>query len=198
MHMALPAWGGHFLLVINTTSLCAQRSSKKCTSIACWTARFFRWKKLSKKALYLFGLVVLALVTAFGSLFKVREFDVLWPLRLPGFLADGYSTDEPSARVVGNWAISKSEANIENFSEWVAGTMVPRVRMLESFCETSSTPQEPYCTPRNERKNSTWAMIANCEIPYIKKPSQNANFLLTPSKPQDKLTILYYNKKLDI
>ena len=41
-------------------------------------------------------------------------------------------------------------------------------------------------------------MIANCEIPYIKKPSQNANFLLTPSKPQDKFTILYYNKKLDI
>ena len=34
-------------------------------------------KKLSKKAFYLFGLVVLALVTAFGSLFKVREFDVL-------------------------------------------------------------------------------------------------------------------------
>ena len=41
-------------------------------------------------------------------------------------------------------------------------------------------------------------MIANCEFPYIKTSSQNANFLLTPSKPQDKLTILYYNKKLDI
>ena len=41
-------------------------------------------------------------------------------------------------------------------------------------------------------------MIANCEFPYMKTSSQNAKFLLTPSKPQDKLTILYYNKKLDI
>ena len=40
--------------------------------------------------------------------------------------------------------------------------------------------------------------IANCEFPYMKTSSQNAKFLLTPSKPQDKLTILYYNKKLDI
>ena len=32
----------------------------------------------------------------------------------------------------------------------------------------------------------------------MKTSSQNAKFLLTPSKPQDKLTILYYNKKLDI
>ena len=58
------------------TSLCAQRSSKKCTSIACWTARFFLRKKLSKKAFYLFGLVVLPLVTAFGSQFKVILFVV--------------------------------------------------------------------------------------------------------------------------
>ena len=91
---------------------------------------FFAEKSLAKKLYNLFGLVVLALVTAFGSLFKVSKFDVLVPLRLPGFAAFG--------------------------------------------------------------------CIANCEIPYIKKPSQNANFLLTPSKPQDKLTILYYNKKLDI
>ena len=65
------------------TSLCAQRSSKKCTSIACWTARFFLRKKLSKKAFYLFGLAVLPLVTAFGSWFKVILFAVLYPLRLP-------------------------------------------------------------------------------------------------------------------
>ena len=32
----------------------------------------------------------------------------------------------------------------------------------------------------------------------MKTSSQNANFLLTLYKPQDKLTILYYNKKLDI
>ena len=67
------------------TSLCAQRSSKKCTSIACWTARFFLRKKLSKKAFYLFGLVVLPLVTAFGSWFKVILFVVLVQLRLPGW-----------------------------------------------------------------------------------------------------------------
>ena len=91
-----------FFTSFKTTSLCAQRSSKKCTSIACWTARFFRWKKLSKKAFYLFGLVVLALVTAFGSLFKVREFDVLWPLRLPGFAAFGCIANVASGRVVGN------------------------------------------------------------------------------------------------
>ena len=71
------------------TSLCAQRSSKKCTSIACWTARFFLRKKLSKKAFYLFGLVVLSLVTAFGSLFKVMLFAVLVPLRLPGIVVEG-------------------------------------------------------------------------------------------------------------
>ena len=37
-----------------TTSLLAQRSSKKCTSIACWTAPLFllAQKKLSKKMLY--------------------------------------------------------------------------------------------------------------------------------------------------
>ena len=44
----------------------------------------FLRKKLSKKAFYLFGLVVLSLVTAFSSLFKVILFDVLVPLRLPG------------------------------------------------------------------------------------------------------------------
>lgn len=32
----------------------------------------------------------------------------------------------------------------------------------------------------------------------MKLSSKNANFLLTPSKSQDKLPILYYNKKLDI
>ena len=32
----------------------------------------------------------------------------------------------------------------------------------------------------------------------MKLSSKNANFLLTPSKPQDKLRNLYYNKKLDI
>ena len=32
----------------------------------------------------------------------------------------------------------------------------------------------------------------------MKLSSKNANFLLTPSKPQDKLPILYYNKKLEI
>ena len=37
-----------------TTSLLAQRSSKNCTSIACWTAPLFllAQKKLSKKMLY--------------------------------------------------------------------------------------------------------------------------------------------------
>ena len=41
------------VFIFHTTSLCAQRSSKKCTSIACWTARFFaRTKKLCKKMLY--------------------------------------------------------------------------------------------------------------------------------------------------
>ena len=40
-------------------------------------------------------------------------------------------------------------------------------------------------------------MIANCEFLRLELSSKNANFLLTPSKPQDKLTILYYNKKLD-
>ena len=143
------------------TSLCGQRSAKKPTSIACWTASLFlpsrgtmcsHKKSLAKKLYNLFGLVVLALVTAFGSWFKVREFDVLWPLRLPEI------NDE------GKPAISKSEANIENFSEWVAGTMVPRVRKRILFCETNSTPQEPFCTPRNERKNSTWAKITNCSI----------------------------------
>ena len=96
-----------FLLLLYPypTSLCAQRSSKKCTSIACWTARFFLRKKLSKKAFYLFGLVVLPLVTAFGSWFKVMLFDVLVPLRLPEI------NDE------GKPAISKSEAHLENFSE---------------------------------------------------------------------------------
>ena len=73
------------------TSLCAQRSSKKRTSIACWTARFFLRKKLSKNAFYLFGLVVLPLVTAFGSWFKVIPFVVLVPLRLPGYVAEEYS-----------------------------------------------------------------------------------------------------------
>ena len=48
------------VFIFHTTSLCAQRSSKKCTSIACWTARFFTrkgynvlaQKKLCKKMLY--------------------------------------------------------------------------------------------------------------------------------------------------
>ena len=71
------------------TSLCAQRSSKKCTSIACWTARFFLRKKLSKKAFYLFGLDVLPLVTAFGSWFKVILFAILVPLRLPRIVVEG-------------------------------------------------------------------------------------------------------------
>ena len=81
----------YILRSLYPTSLCAQRSSKKCTSIACWTARFFLRKKLSKKAFYLFGLVVLPLVTDFGSWFKVILFVVLVPLRLPGFVAEGYS-----------------------------------------------------------------------------------------------------------
>ena len=46
-------------------------------------------KKLSKKAFYLFGLVVLPLVTAFGSWFKVMLFAVLVPLRLPEFNDEG-------------------------------------------------------------------------------------------------------------
>ena len=50
------------------------------------------------------------------------------------------------------------------FSKWVAGTMSSRVRKRKLFCETNSTPQEPYCTRRNERKNSTWAKITNCEF----------------------------------
>ena len=29
------------VFIFHTTSLCAQRSSKKCTSIACWTATLF-------------------------------------------------------------------------------------------------------------------------------------------------------------
>ena len=42
------------VFIFHTTSLCAQRSSKKCTSIACWTATLFllAQKKLSKKMLY--------------------------------------------------------------------------------------------------------------------------------------------------
>ena len=32
--------------------------------------------------------------------------------------------------------------------------MVPRVRESELFCETNSTPQGPYCTPRNLREES--------------------------------------------
>ena len=41
------------VFIFRTTSLCAQRSSKKCTSIACWTATLFllAQKKLSKKML---------------------------------------------------------------------------------------------------------------------------------------------------
>ena len=40
--------------------------------------------------------------------------------------------------------------------------------------------------------------FTNYELLRMKLSSKNANFLLTPSKSQDKLPILYYNKKLDI
>ena len=41
------------LLLSYTTSLCAQRSSKKCTSIACWTATLFASpQKAWQKRLY--------------------------------------------------------------------------------------------------------------------------------------------------
>ena len=51
------------VFIFHTTSLCAQRSSKKCTSIACWTARFFypqgvqcaRTKKALQKNALLYG-----------------------------------------------------------------------------------------------------------------------------------------------
>ena len=41
------------VFIFRTTSLCAQRSSKKCTSIACWTATLFASpQKAWQKRLY--------------------------------------------------------------------------------------------------------------------------------------------------
>ena len=46
------------VFIFHTTSLCAQRSSKKCTSIACWTARFFcsHKKSFAKKCFTIWSL----------------------------------------------------------------------------------------------------------------------------------------------
>ena len=75
-------------------------------------------------------------------------------------LANGYRWTNVEIEQLAN-----RRANIVTFSEWVAGTMVSRVRRCEAFCETNSTPQKPNCTPRNERmKSHSERWLANCEF----------------------------------
>ena len=70
--------------------------------------------------------------------------------------------------------------------------MVPRVRNTELFSETNSTPQGPYCTPRNLRLKVT----ANMMITYYE--FHKYNLLVKPQFVHKMLTLLRTKKCLNM